>query len=185
MAIPWDQVAARLDWLRHWSMDCPLRHNAVDSVQSVAFFESAGGNPSQDTGTDSAPPGGAASELPMRRNDSISNPAISPESLSGERPNLKPRQRLRKSHNWNVSMEAKVIPGSFLFLCVNRSMLSQRLAQIKIGDESSDLRQVTDEVLCERLRKEYRRLRGWRYWISLQTIFYFRIVQACRKNSVG
>lgn len=87
------------------------------------------------------------------------------------------RKRPKKNHKDIAPTQGQAVPGAFLFLCVNPSMLSQSLGQIQLVDDAASADHITDEALCRNLQNEYRRLRGWRYWISLQVIYYFRFVK--------
>lgn len=137
------------------------------------MFDATGGDTVQGSAAEEATVVDNVSQLP----GPTSNPDSSASEITGREQPRRPPAKLRKSHNLIVSPGDKEISGGFLFLCVNRNSLVRQLGQIKLVNNSSDVHHVTDEALCEMLRREYRRLRGWRYWISLQSIYYFRFVK--------
>lgn len=140
---------------------------AAEAIDAQSNNTARGSATGGDSTTDSV------SQLP----GPTSNPDPSTFLAKGRGQLSRPPKKLRKGHNVVVYLDGKDKSGGFLFLCVNWDSLVKQLGQIKLVDNSCDIHHVTDEALCKMLRREYKRLRGWRYWISLQTIYYFRFVK--------
>jgi len=65
------------------------------------------------------------------------------------------------------------IQEKFLLWCVNSKPLRTRLAHISVDKNTTDMH------VFQKLRAEYRRIRGWRAIISLRDIGMIRFVKVC------
>lgn len=173
------EVPHKIKWLQHWSSDCLWRQAHPDAAAEL--FDATVAT-SGDTTQNIATSGGSvrigASQLPVP----TANPATSASQGADLNQRRRPPTKPRKPHSLTASPEGEAQPGGFLFLCVNQDPLVKHLGQIKLVDNLSDIQHLTDQKVCENLRREYRRLRGWRYWISLQVIYYFRFVKVSNLN---
>lgn len=107
-------------------------------------------------------------------------PSLSEGDISLQRiPSLEPPQRLEIARTQDLSADISNSKlGFYVFLCVNKWILDDRVEEIKVGSSKEELAAINDANFCLLLNRAYYKQRGiWGTYFSLWKLHYLKFIE--------